>query len=130
MSKTENITLVRRLYESGADQEVIKELFSPDIIWDIVPGFPKGGIYHGLDSTLKDFFGQFSPLFASWGTEPLEYYADEDNHVFVFGEYHGVGKNGQKEDVRFTHFWTVEDGKLISLKQCADSYLAQKLLIN
>lgn len=130
MSKTANLLLVRRLYESGANQDVINEIFSSDIVWDIVPGFPKGGIYHGLASTLTDFFAQFMPLFASWGTEAHEYYGDEDGHVFVFGEYHGVGKNGKTANVRFTHLWTVQHGKLIALKQCADSYLAQQLLTN
>ncbi|WP_294900423.1 nuclear transport factor 2 family protein [Tatumella sp. UBA2305] len=130
MSKIDNISLVRRLYESGAAPEIIEELFSSDIVWDIAPGFPKGGIYYGHDSTMKDFFEQFMPLFASWSTEPQEYFGDEDNHVFVFGEYHGVGKDGRKADVRFSHLWTVKDGQLIALKQCADSYPAQQLLTN
>ncbi|SDW61757.1 hypothetical protein SAMN05444064_105106 [Pseudomonas syringae] len=130
MSKVENIALARRLYESGASPEVTAKVMAADIVWDITPGFPQGGLYHGYDSTVKDFFGQFVPLFASWGSEAQEYYADDENHVFVVGMYHGVTKDGKKVDVRFMHLWTVRDGQLAALKQTADSYVVQHALGN
>jgi ketosteroid isomerase-like protein len=125
MSTEENIAIARRVYESSNLPAVAHEVFAADIVWDITPGFPLGGVYQGLDSTLKDFFGQFSPLFSSWNTEALDYYGDDKNHVFVFGEYHGVTKEGKKVDIRFIHIWTVRDGKLAALQQVADSYVLQ-----
>jgi hypothetical protein len=50
MSDSPNIILIRRLYESGMAPEVNEELIAPDLVWDITPGFPYGGVYHGWDS--------------------------------------------------------------------------------
>ena len=130
MAKAENIALARRLYDAGPSPEIMRELFAPDIVWDITPGFPHGGTYHGYDSTRADFFGRFGPLFASWSTEARDYYGDDENHVFVFGEYHGVTKIGKKIDVRFIHLWTVRDGKFAALTQSADSHVVQHALGN
>jgi hypothetical protein len=30
---------------------------APHIVRDITPGFPFGGVYHGYDSMMNDFFG-------------------------------------------------------------------------
>ncbi|WP_049620617.1 nuclear transport factor 2 family protein [Frateuria defendens] len=128
MSKADNIALARRLYDSGAAPDVTREILAPDLVWDITPGFPRGGVYHGYDSTMKDFFGQFVPLFASWSTQAQAFYGDDENHVFVTGQYHGVTKSGKKADVRFIHLWTVRDGKLAALEQVADSHLVQQAL--
>ncbi len=128
MSKADNIALARRLYDSGADPAVTREIMAPDLVWDISPGFPFGGIYRGYDSMMSDFFGQLVPLFNSWHAEAQEYYGDDENHVFVFGQYHGVTKDGNRADVRFIHLWTVRDGKLAALKQAADSHVVQRAL--
>jgi len=128
MSKADNIPLARKLYDSGAAPEVAREVLAPDLVWDITPGFPFGGVYQGLESTFKDFFAKLVPLFATWGTEAMEYYGDEENHVFVVGQYHGVTKDGKKADVRFIHLWTVRDGRLAALKQAADSHVVQQAL--
>jgi ketosteroid isomerase-like protein len=130
MSKSDNIALARRLYDSGAAPDVAREVLAQDLVWDITPGFPFGGVYQGLDSTLNDFFAELAPLFTEWGTEAKEYYGDEDNHVFVVGQYHGVTKNGKRADVRFIHLWTVRDGKLAALTQAADSHIIQQALVN
>ena len=79
---------------------------------------------------MQDFFANFIPLFASWGTEAQEYYGDDEDHVIVLGQYHGVTKDGKKADVRFVHLWTVRDGKLAALKQAADSHVVQHALGN
>ncbi|KVC45591.1 hypothetical protein WS58_13550 [Burkholderia pseudomultivorans] len=130
MSRNENIDLVRRIYGSGAAPEVTRELMAPDLVWDITPGFPLGGVYHGYEKTVTDFFGRLISLFASWSTDAQTYYGDDDNHVFVVGEYHGVTKTGHSADVRFIHVWTVRDGKLAALKQVADSHVVQRALGN
>jgi len=122
-----SVALVRRLYDSGAAPEVMMEIISPDLVWDITPGFPFGGVYHGRDSMMNDFFGRLVPLVNSWAAVAEQYFPSDDDTVFVVGHYHGV-KGDQKADMRFIHQWTVRNGKLAALKQAADSHLAQQLL--
>lgn len=127
MSESPNVALARRLYDSNADPAVTKEIMSPDIIWDITPGFPFGGVYHGYDSMMNDFFGSLLPGFESFGAKAEEYFATGDN-VFVLGHYHGQTKTGKTVDARFIHLWTVRDGQLAHLRQAADSHVLQLAL--
>ena len=42
--------------------------------------------------------------------------------VFDIGSYSGRAKNsGKAFSARFVHDWTVRDGKLVRLQQCADT---------
>ena len=66
MSDSPNATLVRRLYDSGMAPEVTAEIISPDLVWDITPGFPHSGIYHGWESVGRDFFGKLLPEYESF----------------------------------------------------------------
>ena len=128
MSDSPNIALVRRLYDSGMAPEVTAEIISPDLVWDITPGFPHSGVYHGWDSVGRDFFGRMMPDFESYSAGAEEFFADDENHVFVYGHYHAITKSGEKADVRFIHLWTVRDGKLVHLRQAADSHVLQQAL--
>jgi ketosteroid isomerase-like protein len=128
MSDNANITLVRRLYDSGMAPEVTAEIVAPDLVWDITPGFPNSGIYHGWDSVASDFFGPLMPSYDSFGARPEQFFADDDNHVFVLGHYHAETKTGNKADVRFIHLWTIRDGRLAHLTQAADSHVLQQAL--
>ena len=85
MSDSPNITLVRRLYDSGMAPEVTAEIIAPDLVWDITPGFPNGGIYHGWDSVGRDFFGQMMPSYESFAPRAEQFFADNEDHVFVLG---------------------------------------------
>lgn len=127
MPETPNTALVRRLYESGMAPEVTAEVMAPDLVWDITPGFPYSGVYHGWDNASKDFFGRMMPNFESFGAVPEEYYADDD-HVFVLGHYHAETKTGDEADVRFIHLWTIRDGKAARMRQAADSHVLQQVL--
>ncbi|MFJ8028218.1 nuclear transport factor 2 family protein [Streptomyces sp. NPDC096311] len=128
MSDSANIALVRRFYESRMAPEVIAEIVAPDLVWDITPGFPGGGIYQGWDNVARDFFGPMRPNFESLGTVPEQYYEDGDGHVFVLGHYHAETKSGNKADVRFIHLWTIRAGKITGLVQAADSHVLQQTL--
>ncbi|MEV7390056.1 nuclear transport factor 2 family protein [Streptomyces sp. NPDC091215] len=128
MPDSANTALVRRFYESRMAPEVIAETVAPDLVWDITPGFPGGGVYLGWDSVTRDFFGPLRPDFESLGTVPEHYYADADGHVFVLGHYHAETKSGHEADVRFIHLWTVRDGRIAGLVQAADSHVLQQAL--
>ncbi len=128
MSDSPNITLVRRLYDSGMAPDVAAEVIDPGIVWDITPGFPYGGVYNTWASVGADFFGRLAPSFTSFGAVAGEFYGADGDHVFVRGHYHAVSKSGQEADARFIHLWTVRDGKLSHLIQAADSHTVQQAL--
>ena len=130
MTDTANITLVRRLYDSGMAPEVTAEIIAPDLVWDITPGFPNSGVYIGWDKVASDFFGPMMPNYDSFGAVPEQFFADDQDHVFVLGHYHAETKTGNKADVRFIHLWTIRDGKLAHMQQAADSHILHQALGN
>ncbi|MFF9808257.1 nuclear transport factor 2 family protein [Streptomyces coeruleorubidus] len=127
MSDSPHLTLIRRVYESRMAPEVTSEVMAPDLVWDITPGFPNSGVYHGWDSVAADFFAKMTE-YESFGPVPEEFYADDAGHVFVFGHYHAETKTGNTADVRFLHLWTVRDGKAVRMQQIADSHVLQEAL--
>jgi hypothetical protein len=44
------------LYQARGNPEVIRQVLASDVLWDVVDGFPFGGVYVGLYSVLRDFF--------------------------------------------------------------------------
>ena len=126
MSDSPNVALVRRLYDSGMAPDVVAEVIDPDIVWDITPGFPFGGVYTTRASTGTDFFGRLAASVISFGAVAEEFYGADGDHVFVRGHYHAVSKSGLESDARFIHLWAVRDGKLTHLIQAADSHIVQQ----
>ncbi|MEU0882491.1 nuclear transport factor 2 family protein [Lentzea sp. NPDC005914] len=127
MSDSPNIAVVRRLYDSKGDPAVAGQIMAPDIVWDITPGFPGGGVYHGFDSVVNDFFGPLFGRFEAFYPVGEEFHADGD-HVIALGHYQGETKTGEEFQVRFIHLWTVRDGKLAHLRQAADSLVVDRAL--
>lgn len=127
MSSSANIALARRLYDSKGDPAVLAEVLAADIVWDVTPGFPQGGVYTGLASVGEDFFGGLLKQVGGIYAEADEIYADDD-HVFALGQYHVTSKSGKTVTPRFIHLWTVRDGKLAHMQQAADSYVARQAL--
>src|SRR5262249_33459350 len=56
MSDTSQIALIKKLYAAMGDVNSFKSLLADDAEWDITEGFPKGGVYRGLNKTVSDFF--------------------------------------------------------------------------
>ena len=56
MSDTSQIALIRKLYAAMGDVNSFKSLLTDDVEWDIAEGFPNGGVYRGLEKTVRDFF--------------------------------------------------------------------------
>src|ERR1700745_4373137 len=109
MSDTSQIALIRKLYAAMGDVNAFKSLLADDAEWDITEGFPKGGLYRGLNKTVSDFF-PFLADFDEFYAKGDEYFESGD-HVIVLGHYFGVSKIGRKEKSRLAHFWTDRDGK-------------------
>jgi uncharacterized protein len=121
MTDTANMAVVRCLYANLGSPEVLTQVLSPTIRWEIVSGFPYGGVYVGVDAVFRDFFGRVLQDFEDWRTEMSEL-LDAGDHVIALGTYSGRAKaTGKKFAARFAHVWTLDGGVLVRLQQCADT---------
>jgi uncharacterized protein len=124
---TENIAVVRRLYEARGNPEIIRQVLAPDVRWEVVEGFPHSGVYLGLDGVF-DFFTRLFAEFEDWHTEPSEFF-ETDNHVIGIGTYSARARaTGRTFRARFAHVWTMRDGVITRLQQCADTAQIAKAL--
>jgi uncharacterized protein len=121
MTDTTNLTVVRRFYGNLGSPEILTQLLSPSIRWEIVPGFPYGGVYVGVEAVFRDFFGRVLQDFEEWRTEMTELF-DAADRVIALGTYSGRAKStGKMFSARFAHLWTLEGGVLVRLQQYADT---------
>jgi hypothetical protein len=58
MPDSPHVAVVRRLYEARGNADIIRQVVAPDVRWEVVEGFPYGGVYVGLDDVLRNFFGR------------------------------------------------------------------------
>jgi ketosteroid isomerase-like protein len=116
----DNIVVVRRLYEARGNPEIVRQVLAPDVRWEVVPGFPHSGAYQGLNG-VSDFFTRLFGDFQNWHTEPAKIFEAGD-HVVAIGTYSARAKaTGKTFKARFAHVWTVRDGVIVRLQQCADT---------
>jgi hypothetical protein len=128
MSESPHVAVVRRLYEARGNPEVIRQVLAPDIRWEVVEGFPYGGVYVGLDKVLDDFFGRLFQDFEGFVAVGSEFFESGDR-VIALGNYTGRAKGTGKEfTARFAHVWTLRDGRIIRLQQCADTVQVTRAL--
>jgi len=121
MADSANVTIVRRFYDNLGSPEILMQVLSPTIRWEIVPGFPYGGDYTGVEAVFRDFFGRVLSDFDNWRTVANELY-DAGDRVLALGTYSGRAKTtGRTFTARFSHCWTVEGGTMVRLQQCADT---------
>jgi uncharacterized protein len=121
ISDSPNIAVVRRLYQARGDPEVIRQVLASDVRWEVVDGFPYGGVYVGLDSVLSDFFGRLFTDFDEFIANGSEFF-ESGEHVIALGNYTGrARRSGKRFTARFAHVWTLQDGLIMRLQQCADT---------
>ena len=121
MADSAQVAVVRRLYEARGDPDVIRQVLSPDVRWEVVEGFPHGAVYVGLDDVLRNFFGRLFQAFESFVAVGSEFFESGD-HVIALGTYTGRAKaTGKEFTARFAHVWTLQGGRIIRLQQCADT---------
>jgi uncharacterized protein len=112
---------VRRLYQARGNPEVIRQVLASDVRWEVVDGFPYGAVYGGLDSVLRDFFGRLFTDFDEFVANGSEFF-ESGEHVIALGSYSGrARRTGKRFTARFAHVWTLQDGRIVRLQQCADT---------
>lgn len=126
MSGSPNVAVVRRIHDSKGDPAVTQDVMAPNIDGDITPGFPGGGVHHGFECVVNDFFGPLFGRFDAFHPVAEEFFADGD-HVIALGDQ-GLTKTGKNVQVRFIHLWTVREGKLAWLQQAADRLVVDRAL--
>jgi hypothetical protein len=123
----ENIAVVQRLDEARGNPEVIRQVLAPDVCWEVVAGFPHSDVYHGLNGVV-DFFTRLFGDFEEWRTEPSEFFEIGDR-VIAIGSYSARAKTtGKTFKAQFAHVWTLRDGVIVRLQQCADTAQLAKAL--
>ena len=121
MTDTTNNIIVRRFYDGLGAPDTIRQLVSPTLRFEIVPGFPYSDVYIGWDAVLQDFFSRLLQDFEDWRTEVSEIFEAGDR-VFALGTYSARAKaTGKSFTAQFTHVWTLEGGVIVRLQQCADT---------
>jgi ketosteroid isomerase-like protein len=121
MSDSPNVSVVRRLYRARGNPEVVSQVLAGDVRWEVVDGFPYSGVYKGLDSVLRDFFGRLFTDFDEFVADGSEFF-ESGEHVVALGSYSGrATKTGKTFTARFAHVWTLKDGLIVRLQQCADT---------
>jgi uncharacterized protein len=119
-TESKNIVAVRQLYEARGNPDIVNTVLAPDVRWEVVEGFPYSGIYQGLNG-VSDFFTRLFGDFEHWHTEPAEIFEAGDR-VVGLGFYSARAKvTGRTFTARFAHVWTVRDGVIVRLQQCADT---------
>ena len=122
MSDSPNVAVVRRLYQARGNPEVIRQLLAGDVRWEVVDdGFPYGGVYAGLERVLRDFFGRLFTDFDEFVANGSEFF-ESGEHVIALGSYSGRARGtGERFTARFAHVWTLQEGLIVRLQQCADT---------
>jgi len=128
MSNSPNTSVVRRLYEARGNPEIIRQVLARDVRWEVVDGFPYGGVYVGLDTLLRDFFGRLFMDFDEFMANGSEFF-ESGEHVIALGSYSGRARlTGRTFTARFVHVWTLRDGQIVRLRQCADTIQLARVL--
>ena len=121
MADSPNVSVVRRLYQARGNPEVIRQLLGSEVRWEVVDGFPYGAVYKNRDSVLRDFFGRLFTDFDEFVANGSEFF-ESGEHVIALGNYSGrARRSGKRFTARFAHVWTLQDGLIVRLQQCADT---------
>ena len=84
MPDSSHIAVVRRPYEARGNPGIIRQVLAPDVHWEVVEGFPYGGVYVGLDDVLRNFFGRLFRDCESVVAVGSEFFESGD-HVIALG---------------------------------------------
>ena len=120
--------LATGIYEIVNGEGELGDVLSDDFQFDIMRGFPFGGLQDGLEAS-KAFFEKLGPLFDSFEVHPQEFLRIDETHLVVKGFYRAKATNTGKEvDFETVHFWTSNGEKLTHYKHYCDTGLLSDAL--
>lgn len=116
-----NVTAVRGAYDAFARQDIpaVLSVMDADIVWYSPDELPFGGRFHGPEEVV----GYFEALAGAF--ESLELVVGRvldagPDHVVVEG-WDRVLLDGEPLEVAFLHLVTLQDGKIIGLREFSDT---------
>lgn len=120
---TENVELVKSIYAAFArgDIPAVLATFDRDISWQTPATLPwSSGDYHGPEG-VTEYFGRFTAALTDPAIVAGEF-LDAGDHVVVHGEERACSTaTGRRFAARFTHSWTVRDGRVTRMRAVIDT---------
>ena len=114
----------------NGDEGDFSEIFSTNFVFSIMPGFPYGGDYHGLDET-NAFFEKLGNHFDYWEVHTERFIPVDDNNLLVTAKYKTKATETGKDVLMETvHLWTANEGKLTSYKHYCDTAILAAAMDN
>jgi len=132
-SSPDNVSTIQGAYNSFAagDVESVLATFDPDIVWNEAENFPyaDGNPYIGGDAVVSGVFARIGEEWDNFHLVNLKFHDMSNNMVLVTGRYQGTyKKNGKAMDVQMAHLWTLNNGKVVSFQQYADTKGVAKVI--
>lgn len=125
-SSPNNVSIIEGIYNAFAngDIENVLATFDPNIVWNEAENFPyaDGNPYVGGEAIVNGVFARIGAEWDNFHLTDLNFHDMSNNMVFVTGRYQGTyKKNGATLDVQMAHLWTLNNGKVVSFQQYADT---------
>jgi len=122
----DNIMVIQKLYNDFAIGNIpeVGAAMDANIAWNEAENFPlaDGNPYIGYDAILHGVFARISSEWEYWNLENIKLHEMTNNQILATGRYKAkYKKNGEVIDLQMAHHWTLEDGKIISFQQFADT---------
>lgn len=122
----DNVAIVEKLYAdlNKGDISAIQTVMAPAIEWREAENFPYSGDnpYIGFEAIREGVINRLATEWESWRFTDLQYDETTDGKVVVTGRCQGKYKeNGERINLQISHLWELKDGKVIRVRQFADS---------
>lgn len=126
-----NVRLIRTAYRAfqARDIQALLDTFAPDVHWvhpESMSAYGLGGTKHG-HAGVQEFLARVPLVLGGMRLEPIEFLESGDR-VVVFGERYVTSVRGTTQLLKFTHSWTLRDGKVTVMEDIFDTVLLQQLI--
>ncbi|WP_194916640.1 nuclear transport factor 2 family protein [Catenulispora rubra] len=123
MTDEQVVAIVEKLYDAlgREDIETVLGIFDPEVVIHTPPSLPwSTGDYQGLEGAVKYFQGALEAC-ADTVFDVEEIHPSGD-WAAAIGDWSGTSRaSGRGFRVKFVHFWTLRDGKIIKAEGISDT---------
>ncbi|MER6811976.1 nuclear transport factor 2 family protein [Spirillospora sp. NPDC000708] len=116
---------------ADGDLETIRDSFAEDATWTYPGDLPLSGTWKGRDAIVDDFLGAATGGLFKPGTAPevaLVNVIAEGDQVLAEWTAKGVTRSGKIYDNRCAGIYVVRDGRIVSVKEYADTRHVERTL--